>query len=87
MTVQGGSDWQVGDYMVIVEGDFILGVQTIVLPDGREVNPALDANHLGPGLIGPGANTGFGIGKQRCPTGDGAEGGRFISYFQIKRAG
>jgi DNA-binding beta-propeller fold protein YncE len=87
VTVQGGSDWQPGDYMVILEGDFILGVKTIVLPDGREVNPALDAEHLGPGLIGPGANTGFGIGKQRCPTGDGAEGGRFISYFQIRRQG
>ena len=47
------------------------GLDWITLPDGRTVNPAVDANHLGPGL------------PLRCPTGDGVEGGEFTSWFHI----
>lgn len=64
--------WRPGEYLVVAKGDFILGKKEIQLPDGRKVNPALDANHLGPGL------------PQRCPTGNGTEGGDFESWFTIK---
>jgi DNA-binding beta-propeller fold protein YncE len=67
--------WRDGEYLVVVKGDFILGEKEIVLPDGRKVNPALDANHLGPGL------------PKRCPTGNGTEGGDFESWFTIKVQG
>jgi competence ComEA-like helix-hairpin-helix protein len=67
-----GGSWGGGEYLVVVKGDFILGEKTIKLPDGRKVNPALDANHLGPGL------------PKRCPTGNGTEGGDFESWFIIK---
>jgi hypothetical protein len=71
-----------GEYRVVLEGDFILGEKMIDIPNPNDpsktisVHPALDANHLGPGLLGPG--------KGRCPTGDGIEGGRFVSWFSIK---
>ena len=60
-----------GVYRVVLHGDAVLGVDQIVLPDGRKVHPAVDANHLGPGIPG------------RCPTGDTAEGGLFESWFTI----
>jgi hypothetical protein len=60
------------EFEVRVDGDFILGQQMITLPDGQQVHPALDANHLGPGL------------PLRCPTGNGTEGGQFRSWFQIE---
>ncbi|MBW3632709.1 MAG: helix-hairpin-helix domain-containing protein [Chloroflexi bacterium] len=59
------------EFRVLVHGDFILGEKPIQLPDGKEVNPALDADHLGPGL------------PLRCPTGDWVEGGTFRSWFTI----
>jgi hypothetical protein len=65
------ANWVPGDYIVVLHGDFVLGDQQITLPDGRKVNPAVDANHLGPGL------------PFRCPTGDGVEGGTFRSWFHI----
>jgi DNA-binding beta-propeller fold protein YncE len=80
--------WLQGDYQVVIEGDFILGVNTIEVPDPTHpghkitVHPALDANHLGPGLIGPGIVAPPGL-LQRCPTGNGTEGGRFVSWFRI----
>ena len=82
------TDWQPGIYCVTVEGNFILGVKKIKVPDvtnpggSIQVFPAMDADHLGPGLIGPGNTTSFGA-KQRCPTGNGTEGGRFVSWFTI----
>ncbi len=60
-----------GDYRVIVRGDLILGTQKMFLANGTTDHPALDANHLGPGL------------SKRCPTGDGIEGGAFESWFTI----
>jgi hypothetical protein len=66
-----GSGWVPGDYVVVLYGDFVLGDKQITLPDGRTVNPAVDADHLGPGL------------PLRCPTGDGVEGGEFRSWFHI----
>jgi hypothetical protein len=63
--------WKPGTYAVELDGDFILGHCPIRLPDGREVRPALDADHLGPGL------------PLRSPTGDGVEGGTFRSWFTI----
>jgi DNA-binding beta-propeller fold protein YncE len=81
-------DWLPGEYRVVVEGDFILGFQTIEIPDATDpnkkitVHPALDANHLGPGLLGPGSVAPAGLPK-RCPTGNGTEGGRFVSWFSI----
>lgn len=65
-------NWVAGIYRVEVHGDFVLGSAQIALPDGRKVNPGLDANHLGPGL------------PTRCPTGDGAEGGLFESWFVFR---
>jgi hypothetical protein len=65
------SSWIPGDYAVVLYGDFVLGEKQITLPDGRTVNPAVDADHLGPGL------------PLRCPTGDGVEGGTFRSWFHI----
>ena len=65
------SSWIPGDYAVVFYGDFVLGEKQITLPDGRTVNPAVDADHLGPGL------------PLRCPTGDGVEGGQFRSWFHI----
>ena len=44
------SSWIPGDYAVVLYGDFVLGEKQITLPDGRTVNPAVDADHLGPGL-------------------------------------
>jgi hypothetical protein len=63
--------WTEGEYRVVLKGDFVLGNDTITLPDGREVNPALDGNHMGPGL------------PRRCPAGDAVEGGQFESWFRI----
>jgi hypothetical protein len=60
-----------GNYRVIVRGDLILGSKEISLANGATAHPALDANHLGPGL------------PARCPTGDGIEGGTFESWFTI----
>lgn len=65
-------NWVPGIYRVQMHGDAALGAAQITLPDGRTVNPALDANHLGPGL------------PTRCPTGDGAEGGLFESWFEFQ---
>jgi DNA-binding beta-propeller fold protein YncE len=62
---------QPGDYRVMIRGDLILGSKEIQLANGRPGRPALDANHLGPGL------------PTRCPTGDGIEGGTFESWFTI----
>lgn len=69
--------WAPDKYRVVVKGDFILGEKEITLPDGTTVHPALDANHLGPGLLQFPA-------KGRCPTGDMVEGGTFESWFEIK---
>ena len=77
--------WLTGEYRVIIKGDFILGEKEIGLPDGRFVHPALDADHLGPGLRGPGgvpSDIPPGL-TPRCPTGDGIEGGTFESWFWI----
>ena len=52
-------------------GDFVLGEKQITLPDGRTVNAAVDADHMGPGV------------PLRCPSGDGVEGGTFRSWFHI----
>ena len=41
-----------GFYRVELIGDAILGATQITLPSGQEVYPALDANHLGPGVNG-----------------------------------
>jgi DNA-binding beta-propeller fold protein YncE len=66
----------VGEHRVIVRGDFILGAVQIP-PRYRKSwqpdpwYPALDADHLGPGL------------PERCPTGDGVEGGTFESWFTV----
>ena len=64
-------NWVAGTYRVELHGDWVLGSQKIALPDGRKVNPAVDADHLGPGL------------PTRCPTGDGVEGGLFESRFTV----
>ena len=78
-----GGGWRPGVYRVVLEGNFILGLKTIKVPDPSdptktiEVQPALDANHLGPGLQPKGAPA------SRCPTGDRVEGGRFLSWFTI----
>jgi collagen triple helix repeat protein len=69
------ANWVPGDYVVVLYGDFVLGEKQITLPDGRTVNPAVDADHLGPGL------------PLRCPTGDGVEGGEFRSWFHIDPLG
>jgi hypothetical protein len=78
-----------GRYRVVVEGDFIVGVDEIEIPDPTDltktikVHPALDANHLGPGLLPKGTAGPAGLAR-RCPTGDGVEGGRFVSWFRIQ---
>lgn len=75
-----------GKYRVLLEGDFILGDKQIDIPDPNDqtktikIHPALDANHMGPGLLAPG------IQPRRCPTGDRIEGGRFVSWFTIEQA-
>lgn len=74
-------------YRVVLEGDFILGLKKIKVPSPTdptkliEVNPALDADHFGPGLQPKGAAA------SRCPTGDRVEGGRFLSWFTITAPG
>jgi competence ComEA-like helix-hairpin-helix protein len=77
------TEWISGDYLVVLKGDFILGEEMITLPDGREVHPALDADHLAPGLLGPGGVPPRPGLAQRCPTGDWVEGGTFESWFTI----
>ena len=72
-----------GFYRVELIGDAILGATQITLPSGQEVYPALDANHLGPGVNGKVALAGGGTVPSRCPTGDGVEGGVFLSWFEI----
>lgn len=77
-------DWPRGEYRVVLEGDQILGTETITIVDPFnpglriDVHPALDANHLAPGL---------GSAPGRCPTGNGTEGGRFLSWFTIREEG
>jgi DNA-binding beta-propeller fold protein YncE len=87
--VPGGTDppprWPEGEYIVILEGDFVLGEQVIALADGRQVHPALDADHLGPGLFGPGGKPPRAGLAKRCPTGNGTEGGTFISWFSVRQ--
>lgn len=63
-----------GRYRVLVFGDHILGASAVSLPDGSRRNPAVDADHLAPGL------------PARCPTGDGVEGGTFQSWFSLQIA-
>lgn len=73
-----------GRYRVLVHGDHIVGEEKIALADGSVVHPCLDANHLAPGILGPG---GFSIVPgldRRCPTGDWVEGGTFLSWFTIR---
>jgi hypothetical protein len=71
------ASWDSGVYRVVIEGNFILGQTQIAVPDPLDptqtimVNPGLDAEHFGPGLPG------------RGPTGNGLEGGRFFSWFEI----
>jgi YVTN family beta-propeller protein len=64
-----------GHYVVLIDGNFILDLKEIVV-DGGKRNPALDGEHFAMGLRGPAPN-------QRCPSGDGIEGGTFRSWFQI----
>jgi YVTN family beta-propeller protein len=64
-----------GEYVVLLDGNFILGLDEIEV-DGKRRNPALDGEHFAMGLRGPAPN-------QRCPSGDGIEGGTFRSWFQI----
>ncbi|MBO1076173.1 hypothetical protein IAI58_20760 (plasmid) [Roseomonas marmotae] len=77
--------WPPGRYRVVIEGNFILGekVAEVTGPLGGgemiQANPALDAEHFGPGLNGdflPAM-------PRRCPTGNGLEGGRFVSWFEL----
>jgi hypothetical protein len=79
-----------GTYRVVLEGDQILGREKVDVPDrlkeGQTVTvyPALDGNHLGPGLTGPGSRfKAPELQSPRCPTGDLAEGGAFLSWFSI----
>jgi DNA-binding beta-propeller fold protein YncE len=91
-------DWPVGEYRVLVEGDLIIGLDLIQIPDPedltrpKEVNPALDADHLAPGLPWLGSTEYMSPifpapaeVRPRCPTGNGTEGGTFISWFTIVR--
>jgi hypothetical protein len=77
--------WPPGRYRVVIEGNFILGEKVVEVtgPQGGgemiQANPALDAEHFGPGLNGdflPAM-------PRRCPTGNGLEGGRFVSWFEL----
>jgi hypothetical protein len=87
-TQTGGRELPPGDYKVIVEGDHIAGVNQIEVPNPNDltktikVNPALDADHLSPGLLNPGSAPIAGL-PRRCPTGNGTEGGTFESWFSI----
>ncbi|HWI13257.1 MAG TPA: hypothetical protein VNT02_03355, partial [Burkholderiales bacterium] len=84
--------WLPGVYRVVLEGDQILGFKKTKVPsrvkpeETMEVYPALDGNHLGPGLVGPRSRlvNHPELGKRRCPTGDLAEGGRFLSWFRLE---
>jgi hypothetical protein len=77
--------WQAGEYRLLLRGDFVLGANQITLPDGRDVFPAVDANHLSPGLLASGGNPLVGNLSARCPTGDWVEGGLFESRFRLRR--
>ena len=77
-----------GNYRVVIEGDFILGSDKIPIPNPNDstkkidVHPAMDGNHLGPGLLGPGSTPIASL-PARCPTGNVTEGGTFESWFTI----
>ena len=60
-----------GRYLVTVRGDHVLALKPGPRMDGTEGPRALDGNHLAPGL------------PDRCPTGDGIEGGAFESWFTL----
>jgi hypothetical protein len=64
-----------GNYRVVLEGNFILGMKPIPDPldPSKTIQPALDGNHFGPG-----------VDQGRCPTGDRIEGGRFLSWFTVE---
>ena len=50
------------------------------------LHPALDADHLAPGLLNPGSAPIAGL-PRRCPTGNGTEGGTFESWFSVAAGG
>jgi hypothetical protein len=74
-------EWPNGEYQVILEGDQVLGDQEVNDPKRGKIHPGVDADHMGPGLQNPDwfppkPNV-------RIPTGDGIEGGQFLSGFAI----
>ena len=73
--------WQPGEYVVLVKGDHILGVEQVVYPDGEKRYPALDANHIATGLVNRPVPP-LGV-PPRCPSGNSTEGGTFESWFRI----
>lgn len=88
-TVPARAPWPAGVYRVVIEGNFILGEREIEVPDPLDpakrikVHPALDAEHFAPGLSRDTGDPPPPLLRRRCPTGDGLEGGRFVSWFEL----
>jgi hypothetical protein len=73
--------WPPGEYRVILEGDLVLGADKVDDPVRGDILPGVDADHMGPGLPNP---PWFPPKPEdRTPTGDGVEGGQFLSWFKI----
>jgi hypothetical protein len=74
-------EWPPGEYRVILEGDLVLGADKVTDPVRGDILPGVDADHMGPGLQNP---PWFPPKSEvREPTGDGIEGGQFLSWFKI----
>lgn len=80
--VEQNLDWSQGSYRVLVKGNFILGAEAVMFPDGKSRHPALDADHIGPAIHASSAGSLKDI-PARCPSGNMTEGGIFESWFTI----
>jgi hypothetical protein len=81
--------WGPGRYTVVVNGDLILGTG-VIERNGVKVNPAVDADSLAPSLSAPGGwspKQPPSLNQRRCPSGDGVEGGTFVSWFDVRQLG
>ena len=81
--------WGPGRYTIVVNGDLLLGTG-VIERNGVKVNPAVDADSLAPSLSAPGGwspKQPPSLNQRRCPSGDGVEGGTFVSWFEVRKLG
>jgi hypothetical protein len=79
--------WPAGTYEVRLHGSQVLANEPIQVGDEPEFYPAVDADYVAPGPLGPGGVPPRPGMTKRCPTGNRTEGGLFRSWFTVVNAG